>query len=122
MLLIHSRQIVEADRRERCVTVNLFRERAELWWLRKRLREALCRRAKTSIIYSPESDDRVEAADLYRKLEEAVLPLYYGRPTAFTELRRFDDRPERLLLQHRAVVGQYAYRVYRTATRVPLGS
>jgi hypothetical protein len=37
MLLIHPRQFVE--RRELCVVVKFWNERAELWQLRKQLRE-----------------------------------------------------------------------------------
>lgn len=34
-------------------------------------------------------DDEADADDLYRTLAEAVLPLYYGDPEAFTAVRRF---------------------------------
>jgi starch phosphorylase len=71
---------------------------------------------------SPESDDRVEAADLYRKLEEAILPLYYGRPTAFTEVRRSTIALNGSFFNTERMVGQYADRVYRTAKRGPLDS
>ncbi len=35
-----------------------------------------------------ETDAAVEANALYDKLEHAILPLYYGKPDAFTEIRR----------------------------------
>jgi starch phosphorylase len=71
---------------------------------------------------SPESDDRAEAADLYRKLEESVLPLYYGRPTAFTEVRRSTIALNGSFFNTERMVRQYADRVYRTAKQAPLGS
>jgi starch phosphorylase len=71
---------------------------------------------------APESDDRVEAADLYRKLEEAILPLYYGRPTAFTEVRRSTIALSASFFNTERMVRQYADRVYRTAKRAPLDS
>src|SRR5204862_3819958 len=36
----------------------------------------------------PETGAAVEANALYDKLEHAILPLYYGKPDAFTEIRR----------------------------------
>jgi starch phosphorylase len=36
----------------------------------------------------PETDPAIEANALYDKLEHAILPLYYGKPDAYTEIRR----------------------------------
>jgi starch phosphorylase len=38
--------------------------------------------------WEPESNSEKESASLYDKLENAVLPMYYARPTGFAEVRR----------------------------------
>ncbi len=66
---------------------------------------------------SPAGDDRTEAAVLYWKLEQSVLPLYYGRPHAFSELRRSTIALNGSFFNTERMVREYAQQVYRTGPR-----
>ncbi len=65
--------------------------------------------------------DRADAAALYDALEEKVLPLFYGEPGRFAEIRRTTIALNASWFNTERMVRQYALRAYGPALR-PLGS
>lgn len=60
----------------------------------------------------PESDPMKDASDLYLKLERAVLPLYYGLPMAYAEMRRHAISLNGSFFNTQRMVEQYVRNAY----------
>ena len=52
--------------------------------------------------WEAESNPAKEIASLYDKLEYVILPMFYGRPTAFAAGHALGHRPKRFVLQRAA--------------------
>jgi starch phosphorylase len=61
----------------------------------------------------PESDDALEAEDLYAKLGSAIVPLFYGDPGRFTKIRRAAIALNGSFFTSERMVRQYAALAYR---------
>ena len=59
-----------------------------------------------------ESDDREDAQSLYRKLESAVVPLFYGDPTGLLEVRRHSIALNGSFFNTHRMLQQYVVRAY----------
>ncbi len=57
-------------------------------------------------------DSSAEAASLYDKLEMLILPMYYGRPTAYTELRRSTIAVNASFFNTQRMLSQYVANAY----------
>jgi starch phosphorylase len=60
-----------------------------------------------------ERRDDEDAQDLYRKLEETILPLYYGDPLRWAELMRFTIALNASFFNTQRMVQQYVIHAYR---------
>ncbi|MBM2837235.1 MAG: Alpha-glucan phosphorylase [candidate division NC10 bacterium] len=60
-----------------------------------------------------ERRDDEDAEDLYRKLEETILPLYYGDPLRWAELMRFTIALNASFFNTQRMVQQYVIHAYR---------
>jgi len=60
----------------------------------------------------PESDPMKDAGDLYLKLERAVLPLFYGLPMAYAEMRRHSIALNGSFFNTQRMVEQYVRNAY----------
>jgi starch phosphorylase len=60
-----------------------------------------------------ERRDDEDAQDLYRKLEETILPLYYGDPLRWAELMRFTIALNASFFNAQRMVQQYVIHAYR---------
>ena len=60
----------------------------------------------------PESDPMIDAKDLYLKLERAVLPLYYGLPMPYAEVRRHAIAINGSFFNTQRMVEQYVRNAY----------
>lgn len=61
----------------------------------------------------PESLDRIHAASLYQKLDDAVLPGFYGDPNGFAEMRRHTIALNGAHFHSHRMVLQYLFEAYR---------
>ncbi len=66
-----------------------------------------------------EATARADAADLYAKLERAVLPLYYDRPAGFGEVMRNAIALNGSFFNTQRMVAQYVRNAYATEAAVP---
>jgi starch phosphorylase len=60
-----------------------------------------------------------EATSLYDKLEYVILPLFYGRPAAFAEVRRWTIALNGSYYNAQRMIGQYLLNAYRTRDGEP---
>jgi starch phosphorylase len=60
-----------------------------------------------------ERRDEEDAQDLYRKLEESILPLYYGDPLRWAELMRFTIALNASFFNTQRMVQEYVTHAYR---------
>jgi starch phosphorylase len=62
---------------------------------------------------SYERRDDEDAEDLYRKLEETILPLYYGDPLQWAELMRLTIALNASFFNTQRMVQEYVTQAYR---------
>src|SRR5688572_24622001 len=67
----------------------------------------------------PESDPMKDAGDLYLKLERAVLPIFYGLPMAYAEMRRHAISLNGSFFNTQRMVEQYVRNAYWPPRAVP---
>ena len=79
---------------------------------RGRLRDGFRPRSQGGNHNDPETGAAVEANALYDKLEHAILPLYYGKPDAFTEIRRSTIALNGSFFHSQRMVLQYVRNAY----------
>ncbi|MGH7718168.1 MAG: alpha-glucan family phosphorylase [Gemmatimonadaceae bacterium] len=60
----------------------------------------------------PEVNPNVDAADLYMKLERAILPLFYGLPGAYAQVMRFAIALNGAFFNTQRMVTQYLHNAY----------
>jgi len=84
------------------------------WWLEVPM-EGITGWAIGSRDHGPsfERRDDEDAQDLYRKLEETILPLYYGDPLRWAELMRFTIALNASFFNAQRMVQQYVIHAYR---------
>jgi len=72
---------------------------------------------------APISDDTTEAADLYRKLETAILPLYYGDAEGYAEVMRSTIALNGSFFNAQRMLAQYVLNAYNHLSReaIPAG-
>ena len=62
--------------------------------------------------HRPRGDESGELASLYEKLEEIILPLFYGRPPAYTEVMRSAIALNGSFFNTQRMVAQYVTNAY----------
>jgi len=65
-------------------------------------------------------DHQSEIASLYDKLELTIVPMFYGRPTAFAEVMRLSIALNGSFFNTQRMISQYLLNAYLTVTRQPL--
>lgn len=71
---------------------------------------------------APVSHDKLEAADLYRKLESAILPLYYRKPEAYAEVMRSTIALNGSFFTAQRMLSQYVLNAYNQVGKTEAAS
>lgn len=71
---------------------------------------------------APQEDPAYEAASLYEKLEQVILPLYYRQPEAYTRIRRAAIALNGSFFNTQRMVSQYVSNAYHTVELLNSGT